>query len=379
MQTAGWQVGRGTFVVLVLILALLTACAEQGSSARRGVTPSPSPRPIDMIPAIGEAPPVEGMPNVVQSQREELIINEDGELGPESVNFDPGGSVEIVVSNLSENDVSLGINLGGGSTAFNLPGSTQQGSTVTFTRQSIFVTYDDEGTYEIVCLGGCKGTVSVVVGAGEAEAAEPTEEAAEPTEEAAEPTEEAAEPTEEAAEPTEEAAEPTEEAAEPTAMPMATPVVAPTITPTMAAAPATPTAAPVSPTMAPTEEAAPEAAAPEAAVPEVAVSGDAEAGKALFNQPVFQSSSGIASGCYTCHYVEASRGNFTGPNLAGVGSRAATTVSGQSAAEYLHNSIVKPNDYVVEGFVAGLMPQNYGEVLTEEQINDLVAYLLTLQ
>ncbi len=122
----------------------------------------------------------------------------------------------------------------------------------------------------------------------------------------------------------------------------------------------------------------PVATAPPAAVPP-ATSGDPEAGKALFNQPVFQSSGGFASGCYTCHYVEASRGNFTGPNLAGVGSRAATTVSGQSAEEYLHTSIVKPNEYVVQGFVAGLMPQNYGEVLTEEQINNLVAYLLTLQ
>ncbi len=375
MHRAGWQVGRGTFVVLVLMLALLTACAEQGMSGRRGLTPSPTPRPIDTIPGIGEAPPVEGMPNVVQAQREELIINEDGELGPESVNFDPGVSVEIVVSNLSENDVSLGINLGGGSTAFNLPGSTQQGSTVTFTRQSIFVTYDDAGTYEIVCLGGCKGTVNVVVGEGEAEPAEGEDLITEPTEEAAAPTEEAAEPMA-------------------TAAPMATAVVAPTITPTTAAAPAAPTVAAtatattvaatatattVAPTAQATAAATPEAAAPSDTGSEPAISGDAEAGKALFNQPVFQSSSGIASGCYTCHYVEASRGNFTGPNLAGVGSRAATTVSGLSAAEYLYNSIVNPNDYVVEGFVAGLMPQNYGEVLTQEQIDNLVAYLLTLK
>ncbi len=170
-----------------------------------------------------------------------------------------------------------------------------------------------------------------------------------------------------------------------TAAPMATAVVAPTITPTTAAAPAAPTAAAtatattVAPTAQATAAATPEAAAPSDTGSEPAISGDAEAGKALFNQPVFQSSSGIASGCYTCHYVEASRGNFTGPNLAGVGSRAATTVSGLSAVEYLYNSIVNPNDYVVEGFVAGLMPQNYGEVLTQEQIDNLVAYLLTLK
>ena len=151
---------------------------------------------------------------------------------------------------------------------------------------------------------------------------------------------------------------------------------APATEPTATVAPAV-TEAPAA-TEPPAVTEAPAATEPPAAAPP-ATSGDPEAGKALFNQPVFQSSGGIASGCYTCHYVEASRGNFTGPNLAGVGSRAATTVSGQSAAEYLHTSIVKPNDYVVQGFVAGLMPQNYGEVLTEEQINNLVAYLLTLQ
>jgi mono/diheme cytochrome c family protein len=54
-------------------------------------------------------------------------------------------------------------------------------------------------------------------------------------------------------------------------------------------------------------------------------------------------------------------------------------VSGQSAEEYLHESVVEPNAYVVEGFPANVMPTNYGSQLTDQQITDLVAYMLTLK
>ncbi len=50
-----------------------------------------------------------------------------------------------------------------------------------------------------------------------------------------------------------------------------------------------------------------------------------------------------------------------------------------TAAEYIHQSIVDPNAYVVEGFAEGLMYQNYAQDLTEQEINDLVAFTLTLK
>ena len=49
------------------------------------------------------------------------------------------------------------------------------------------------------------------------------------------------------------------------------------------------------------------------------------------------------------------------------------------ATDYIHQSIVEPNAYVVEPFAEGLMYQNYGTDLTEQEINDLVAYTLTLE
>jgi hypothetical protein len=54
-------------------------------------------------------------------------------------------------------------------------------------------------------------------------------------------------------------------------------------------------------------------------------------------------------------------------------------VPGKSAAEYLRECITNPNAYVVKGFPAGIMYQNFIDVLAEEEINHLVAYLLTLE
>jgi len=39
---------------------------------------------------------------------------------------------------------------------------------------------------------------------------------------------------------------------------------------------------------------------------------------------------------------------------------------------------VNPSAYVVPDYPDGLMPQIWGQVFTEQEINDLVAYLMTL-
>ncbi len=104
--------------------------------------------------------------------------------------------------------------------------------------------------------------------------------------------------------------------------------------------------------------------------------GDAARGEALFAQTTLGSNG--APGCVTCHSLEAGV-MLVGPSLADVGLRAETAVSGQSASEYLHTSIVDPNAHVADGFVAGVMYQNYGQDLSEQEIADLVAYMLTLR
>jgi hypothetical protein len=54
-------------------------------------------------------------------------------------------------------------------------------------------------------------------------------------------------------------------------------------------------------------------------------------------------------------------------------------VEGLSAEDYLHQSILEPDAYVVSGFPEGTMPKVWGDVLSDEQVDQLIAYLLTFQ
>ena len=106
--------------------------------------------------------------------------------------------------------------------------------------------------------------------------------------------------------------------------------------------------------------------------------GDPAAGKQLFNGEVALDDR-AALPCNQCHSVEPSGNASLGPNLSNIGVRAGTTVPGQTAAEYLRTSIVDPDAYLSGGFQDGLMYRRYGRALTARQINDLVAYMLTLK
>lgn len=90
-----------------------------------------------------------------------------------------------------------------------------------------------------------------------------------------------------------------------------------------------------------------------------------QAGKAVF-----------VSDCGPCHSTSADT-IIVGPSLAGVADRAGTRVDGLDARAYLYTSILQPGDYIVDGF-EHTMPENFGKKLTGEEIDGLVAYLLTL-
>lgn len=103
--------------------------------------------------------------------------------------------------------------------------------------------------------------------------------------------------------------------------------------------------------------------------------GDAANGEKLYNQVTIGSAS--APGCVTCHSTEADV-VLVGPSHAGLAGRAGTYVEGVSAEDYLRESITDPNAHIVDGFTPDVMYQNYGAELQARDINDLIAYMLTL-
>ena len=98
----------------------------------------------------------------------------------------------------------------------------------------------------------------------------------------------------------------------------------------------------------------------------------AEAGEALFRKAVL----GGAAGCATCHSIEAGA-VLIGPSLAGIGSQADKRVEGISAEAYLKQSIVEPEAYLAAGFPGKVMPGTFGKNLNADEIDSLVAYLLS--
>ncbi len=93
----------------------------------------------------------------------------------------------------------------------------------------------------------------------------------------------------------------------------------------------------------------------------------------------------LASGkypCATCHTLASLGWTGTiGPNLNGVGTRAANRISGTTAEAYIHDSIRNPGHFIVPGF-SNLMPQfnddpaqpNY---MPEADLQAIIAFLLT--
>ena len=79
--------------------------------------------------------------------------------------------------------------------------------------------------------------------------------------------------------------------------------------------------------------------------------------------------------CSTCHSIDGTTG--LGPSLQGIAATAETRVPGLSAGEYITQSILDPNAFVVDGFPPSLMPQNFAETLTTQDIADVVAFLLS--
>ena len=98
-------------------------------------------------------------------------------------------------------------------------------------------------------------------------------------------------------------------------------------------------------------------------------------GKAADGKQVFTS-----SGCGGCHTLAAAGTNATvGPNLSNLSKVAAKRQPGQKPEEYVRNSITEPDAFVVKGYPNNVMPKDFKEQLSPEQLDALVKYLLKPQ
>ncbi len=150
--------------------------------------------------------------------------------------------------------------------------------------------------------------------------------------------------------------------------------IPPSATPTHTSIPPTVTFTPMPPTATHTPEPPTATPAPPTNTPPPPPVGDAANGEVLFTTLVTEA--GFA--CSQCHNVD-STDRLIGPGLQGIGERAATRVDGQTAVEYIRTSIVEPNAHIVEAdppYPESLMPQVYADVFTDDEINDIIAYLL---
>ncbi len=76
------------------------------------------------------------------------------------------------------------------------------------------------------------------------------------------------------------------------------------------------------------------------------------------------------NGCGGCHTLAAANaGGVTGPDLDEV-------LPGQSAT-MIEESIVDPNAHIAKGYPANVMPPNFGTIITAQQLNQLVQYLIS--
>ncbi len=98
------------------------------------------------------------------------------------------------------------------------------------------------------------------------------------------------------------------------------------------------------------------------------------AGRLVFNQ----------FGCPACHTIEGI-GGAIGPELTHVATNAATRVEGMTVDEYIRESILDPQAFLSPDCPTGPctapspMPITFGDLLTDEQFESLIVYLLSLE
>ena len=94
-------------------------------------------------------------------------------------------------------------------------------------------------------------------------------------------------------------------------------------------------------------------------------------------ETIFLNGANDAPACVTCHLLYPTITGI-GPSLVDLRDLAEERVQGLDDREYVCSSILYPNAYIVEGYTANLMYQDYGKRLSEAEIEALIDYVLSL-
>ena len=102
-------------------------------------------------------------------------------------------------------------------------------------------------------------------------------------------------------------------------------------------------------------------------VPQATVADPVAAGRHLFVSAF--------PGCSGCHTFAAAGASGTlGPDLA-ARLRPDAESAGKQLKPFVYQSIISPNAYIAEGYPRGVMPQDFGDKLTNEQLAELIAFI----
>ncbi|QPC82075.1 c-type cytochrome [Phototrophicus methaneseepsis] len=105
------------------------------------------------------------------------------------------------------------------------------------------------------------------------------------------------------------------------------------------------------------------------------VEGDAERGEAIYTGSAL-TEVGSRLGCGSCHI-----GGAAAPNTTDQWESIHSDILNQSqfagytAEQYIVESIIYPNAYIVEGWTAGAMPQDFDQQLSLQDMADIIAYI----
>jgi cytochrome c551/c552 len=125
------------------------------------------------------------------------------------------------------------------------------------------------------------------------------------------------------------------------------------------------------PTVGSTAAATTAAATTSAATTAAATTTASAAGNPTLGKAVFAS-----SGCGSCHtFAPANASGTIGPDLDTAPQQDAQKAN-MPLASFVRQSIVDPNAYVPSGYAKGVMPQTFGQQLSQSQLDDLVAFLV---